>query len=104
MFDILNSFTRLYDDYWVYDNLKKIESQVIIKANIIYESFNDWIFIKNIIKKSNNVNYFRVSDISTKKTYARIKVINENKFITELESNNLSIKKNNNIWNIKKYY
>ena len=104
MFDILNSFTRLYDDYWVYDNLKKIESQVIIEANIIYESFNDWIFIKNIIKKSNNVNYFRVSDISTKQTYARIKVINENKFITELESNNLSIKKNKNIWNIKKYY
>ena len=104
MFDILNSFTRLYDDYWVYDNLKKMESQVIIEANIIYESFNDWIFIKNIIKKSNNVNYFRVSDISTKETYARIKVINENKFITELESNNLSIKKNNNVWNIKKYY
>lgn len=104
MFDILNSFTRLYDDYWVYDNIKKMESQVTIEANIIYESFNDWIFIKNIIKKSNNVNYFRVSDISTKETYARIKVINENKFITELESNNWSIKKNNNIWNIKKYY
>ena len=60
MFDILNSFTSLYDDYWVYDNLKKMESQFVIEANIIYESFKDWIFIKkDIIKNSNNVNFFQ---------------------------------------------
>ena len=36
-----------------------MESQFVIEANIIYESFKDWVFIKNIIKNSNNVNYFQ---------------------------------------------
>ena len=31
-----------------------------------------------------------------------MKIINENKFLTELENNNLSIKRNKNVWNIKK--
>ena len=104
MFDILNSFTSLYDDYWVYDNLKKMESQFVIEANIIYESFKDWIFIKDIIKNSNNINSFKVSNLTTKEAYVKIRIINENKFMAELEKNNLNIKKNNNLWNIIKYY
>ncbi len=104
MFDILNSFTSLYDDYWVYDNLKKMKSQFVIEANIIYESFKDWIFIKDIIKNSNNVNFFKVSNLTTKEAYVKIRIINENKFMDELEKNNFNIKKNNNLWNITKYY
>ena len=70
-----------------------MESQIVIKANISYDSFKDWIFIKNIIEASNNVNYFKISNLSTEASYAKIKIINENKFITELENSNLSIKK-----------
>ena len=48
-FFVDNEYLSIYDDYWVYDNLK-MESQFVIEANIIYESFKDWIF-KNYYKK-----------------------------------------------------
>ncbi len=104
LFDILNSFAKLYDDYWVYDNLEKIDSQTLIEASFTYENFRDWTFIKNIIKNSDSVNYFNLISLSTNESFAIIKIINENKFLAELENNNLSIKRNNNFWNIKKYF
>ena len=104
LFDILNSFAKLYDDYWVYDNLEKIDSQTLIEARFTYENFKDWIFIKNIIKNSDNVNYFNLINLSTNESSAILKTINENKFLAELENNNLSIKRNSNFWNIKKYF
>lgn len=103
LFDILNTFTSSYDDHWVSDNLKKIESEVLIKANIIYKNFQEWTVIKDIIKSSNNVNFFSVLTLSTRESNAKIKIINENKFLAELENNNLIIKRNKNIWNIKKF-
>ena len=75
LFDILNSFTSLYDDYWVNDNLKKMESQFLIEANINYESFKDWIFIKNIIKSSKNVNYFSVSNLTVNESMLKLRII-----------------------------
>ena len=103
LFDILNSFTILYDDYWVFDNLKKMESQVSIEAQIIYKNFQEWNFIKDLIISSNNVNFFSIFRLSTRESYAKIKIINENKFLTELENNNLIIKRDKNVWNIKKF-
>ena len=102
LFDILNSFTSLYDDYWVSDNLKKIESQVLIEAKIMYKNFQEWNFIKDIIRSSNNVNFFNVLTLSTSESYTKMKIVNENKFLMELENNNLSIKRNKNVWNVKK--
>ena len=58
---------------------------------------------KDIIKNSNNVNSFKVSNLTAEEAYVKIRIINENKFMAELE-NNLNIKKNNNLWNITKYY
>jgi len=104
LFDILNSFTSLYDDYWVADNIKKIESQIFIEVNIIYDSFKDWIYIKKLISNSDNINFFKILKLSTKQSYSQIKIINENKFIDELENNNLLIEKNKNVWNIKRYF
>ena len=103
LFDILNSFTISYDDYWVLDNLKKMESQVSIEAQIIYKNFQEWNFIKDLITSSNNVNFFSIFSLSTRESYAKIKIINENKFLTELENNNLIIKRDKNVWNIKKF-
>ena len=34
-------FTSFYDDYWVADNIRKIESQVLVEVNIMYDSFRD---------------------------------------------------------------
>ena len=62
-----------------------MESQFVIEANIIYESFKDWIFIKDIIKSSNNVNSFKVSNLTAQEAYVKIRIINENKFMAELE-------------------
>ena len=104
IFDILNSFTSLYDDYWVADNIKKIESLILVEANIVYESFRDWVFIRRIITNSDNVNFFKTIKLTTKESLAQIKIINEKKFVVELENNNLSVKKKNNVWNIKKYF
>ena len=80
-----------------------MESQVLIKAKIIYKNFQEWNFIKDLIRSSNNVNFFKILNLSTRESYAKIKIINENKFLTELENNNLSIKRDKNIWNIKKF-
>ena len=104
LFDMLNSFTSLYDDYWVADNIKKIESLILVEANVVYESFRDWMFIKKIIANSDNVNFFKILKLSTKGSLAQMKIINENKFVAELENNNLSVNKKNNVWNIKKYF
>ena len=86
-----------------FDNLKKMESQVLIEAKIIYKNFQEWNFIKDLIRSSNNVNFFSVLTLSTRESYAKIKIINENKFLTELENNNLIIKRDKNVWNIKKF-
>ena len=80
-----------------------MESQVSIEAQIIYKNFQEWTFIKDIIRSSNNVNFFSVLRLSTRESYAKIKIINENKFLTELENNNLIIKRDKNVWNIKKF-
>ena len=73
--------------------LKKWMHNFQLKLKIIYENFQEWNFIKDIIRSSNNVNFFSVLNISTRESYAKIKIINENKFLTELENNNLIIKK-----------
>ena len=104
LFDILNSFASQYDDYWVADNIKKIESQILVEAKVFYESFREWLNIKKIITNSNNVNFFKILELSSNGSLAQIKITNEKRFITELENNNLIIKKDNNIWNIKKYF
>ena len=104
LFDILNSFTSLYDDYWVTDNIKKIESQILVKTNITYDNFRDWILVKNILGKSNNINSFKILKISTKEALTEFKIINQEKLTTELENNKFSVKKNNEIWYIKKYF
>ena len=104
LFETLNSFTSFYDDYWVADNIKKIESQVLVEVNIMYDSFRDWTYIKKTINNSKNVKSFKVLSLSTNESLSEIKLINTKQFISELENNNISMKKKNNIWNIKKYF
>ena len=58
LFETLNYFTSFYDDYWVADNIKKIESQVLVEVNIIYDTFRDWTYIKKTINNSKNVKSF----------------------------------------------
>ena len=104
LFDMLNTFAGLYDDNWVLENLKKIESQILIYADIKYDSFNDWITIKKKIAKSQNINFFKILRLSNEKSLIKMKVINEKKLLSELENNNFNIKSDNNIWNIKKNF
>ena len=104
LFETLNSFTSFYDDYWVADNIKKIESQVLVKVNILYDTFRDWTYIKKTINNSKNVKSFKVLSLSTNESFSEIKLINTKQFISELENNNISMKKKNNVWNIKKYF
>ena len=104
LFETLNSFTSFYDDYWVADNIKKIESQVLVEVNIMYDSFRDWTYIKKTINNSKNVKSFKVLSLSTNESFSEIKLINTKQFISELENNNISMKKKNNVWNIKKYF
>ena len=101
IFETLNSFTSFYDDYWVADNIRKIESQVLVKVNIMYDSFRDWTY-KKTINNSKNVKSFKVLSLSTNESFSEIKLINTKQFISELENNNISMKKKNNVWNIKK--
>ena len=104
LFETLNYFTSFYDDYWVADNIKKIESQVLVKVNILYDTFRDWTYIKKTINNSKNVKSFKVLSLSTNESFSEIKLINTKQFISELENNNISMKKKNNVWNIKKYF
>ena len=104
LFEILNSFTGFYDDYWVTDNIKKIESQVLIEAKFVYDSYKDWMYIKKVVISSEYVNNFKILKLSTRESNAKIKIINTEQFITELQNNNLNINKNNNVWNIEKYF
>ena len=104
LFEILNSFTGFYDDYWVTDNIKKIESQIVIEARFSYNNYKDWMYIKRVINGSEYVNNFKILNLSAKDSKAKIKIINTEQFIAELENNNLSINKKNNVWNIKKYF
>ncbi len=104
LFETLNSLTGLYDDYWVTDNIKKIESQIVIEARFSYNNYKDWMYIKRVINGSEYVNNFKILNLSAKDSKAKIKIINTEQFIAELENNNLSINKKNNVWNIKKYF
>ncbi len=104
LFDIINTFTNSFDDHWVEDNIKKIKSQTIIELTIGYESFKEWINIKNIIKNSENVKEFKILNLTSTKSDAKIKIINEDKFLSELENNNLNIKKDKFIWNIRRVF
>ena len=81
LFETLNSFTSFYDDYWVADNIKKIESQVLVKVNIIYDTFRDWTYIKKTINNSKNVKSFKVLSLSTNESFSEIKLINTKQFI-----------------------
>ncbi len=104
LFEVLNSFTSNYDDYWVNDNIKKIASQISIEANLTFDSFKDWLYLKKIINNSEHVNYFNILKLSTKESLTEIKIINKKQFIAELENNNISIQNKNNLWNIKKQF
>ena len=76
----------------------------MVKTNITYDNFRDWILVKNILGKSNNINSFKILKISTKEALTEFKIINQEKLTTELENNKFSVKKNNEIWYIKKYF
>ena len=63
-----------------YFNYPMITLQYNNLNEIYYQWWDEGVHIKNILK-----------------------IINENKFLAELENNNLIIKRNKNIWNIKKF-
>ena len=61
-------------------------------------------YIKKVVINSDHVNNFKILKLSTRESKAKIKIINTEQFITELQNNNLNINKNNIFWNIEKYF
>ena len=90
---LANSFADYYDDLWVKKNIEKIDLKANLRFEISYQSFNEWINIKNFFLKNSTITDFSISNLSNSKAFIKANIISEDLFIEELKKNNFSVYK-----------
>ncbi len=97
---LANKFADNYDDMWVKKNIDRIGNNTILYINVYYQNFNEWIKIKNFLKKNNLVKYFKVTSLSYEKADIELSVLSEELFFEEIKKSDFSFSQNKDLFSL----
>ncbi len=99
LFNLANAFADYLDDLWVDKNIKEFqESKNFINAEIKYESLEQWISIKKILKSNKRLSSFKILGITNKKAFVLIEILSKDDFLEEIEKKKLLVSRDKNSW------
>ena len=96
--NLANAFTKRYDDIWVRENIERLQLETITQVRLKYNSFADWIKIKNSLLDSNQLSFLKVLKISNSDATIMIKFLSKEKLIDDLEEKDININTQGEIW------
>lgn len=100
LLNLANAFTKRYDDLWVKENIERLQLETSAKVRLKYNSFADWIKIKNSLLDNNQISFFKVLTISNSDATITIKFLSKEKLMDGLEEKDINVNIQGEIWEI----